>query len=126
MNPSSPTSPLGGESLLSVFKSCPETAQPLIEYHEALMRGPSPLSAAEREWIAAYVSQLDRCDYCRDIHAAVACSIGTGMILPAQEPDETEKSPPSELLRILAPYIRKLTLSPGSILPSDIEAVLAS
>jgi len=39
--------------LLDVFRAHPETAHPLLDYHEALMRGPSPLSIAERELIAA-------------------------------------------------------------------------
>lgn len=50
--------------LLDVFRAYPDTAFPLLDYHEALMRGPSPLSIAERELIAAYVSGLNACDYC--------------------------------------------------------------
>ena len=36
--------------LLDVFKAFPETNRPLLE---ALLRGPSPFSEAEREMIAA-------------------------------------------------------------------------
>ncbi len=35
--------------LLDVFRAFPQTARPLLEYHQALLRGPSPLSVAERE-----------------------------------------------------------------------------
>src|SRR5271165_1925817 len=45
--------------LFEVFQAFPETARPLIEYHEALMRGPSPFTVGERELIAAYVSGLN-------------------------------------------------------------------
>src|ERR1700741_2760123 len=55
--------------LHNVFQAFPETARPLIAYHEALLRGPSPFSAGERELIAAYVSGLNSCDFCHDIHA---------------------------------------------------------
>jgi len=47
--------------LLDVFRAYPETARPLLDYHQALMRGPSPLSVADRELIAAYVSGLNAC-----------------------------------------------------------------
>jgi len=47
--------------LLDVFRAYPETARPLLDYHRALMRGPSPLSVADRELIAAYVSGLNAC-----------------------------------------------------------------
>ncbi len=38
-----------------VYKRFPKTLRPLLEYHDILLRGPSPLSIAEREMIAAYV-----------------------------------------------------------------------
>ncbi len=44
--------------LLDVFRAYPGTSRPLLAYHQALLRGPSPLSVAERELIAAYVSGL--------------------------------------------------------------------
>lgn len=71
-------SSLAGEaSLLDVFKSFPGTSRPLLEFHEALMRGPSPFSAAERELIAAYVSSLSGCRYCGGVHTATAELLGT-------------------------------------------------
>ena len=50
-------------SLLDIFKTFPATARPLVQYHEVLMRGESPLSVAQRELIAAYVSGLNACSY---------------------------------------------------------------
>jgi hypothetical protein len=37
-----------GALLLDVFRAYPETSRPLLDYHQALMRGPSLLSVAER------------------------------------------------------------------------------
>ena len=34
------------------------------KFSQALMRGPGPLSVAERELIAAYTSQLNSCSLC--------------------------------------------------------------
>ena len=43
-------------TLLQVFRAHPDIARPLIDLHEAVLRGPSPLTVAEREHIAAFVS----------------------------------------------------------------------
>jgi uncharacterized peroxidase-related enzyme len=50
----------------------PETAQPMSEMAEILMRGPSTLTLAERELIGTYVSAQNDCRYCQTIHGAVA------------------------------------------------------
>ena len=39
----------------------PETARPLSELAEVLLRGPGILSRGERELVAAYVSALNDC-----------------------------------------------------------------
>ena len=39
---------------------------------EALLRGPSSLSSAERELIATYVSSRNECHFCTQSHAAAA------------------------------------------------------
>ncbi|MCC7043510.1 MAG: carboxymuconolactone decarboxylase family protein [Acidobacteria bacterium] len=49
----------------------PETAEPLGLFTDALLQGPSPLSRAEREMIAAHVSFRNDCHFCRQSHAAV-------------------------------------------------------
>jgi hypothetical protein len=41
-------------TLLDGFKAFPETNRPLLEFHEALLRGPSPFTEAEREMIATF------------------------------------------------------------------------
>jgi uncharacterized peroxidase-related enzyme len=50
----------------------PETAKPLNELAEILLRGPSTLSPGERELIATYVSSRNDCFFCQSIHGAVA------------------------------------------------------
>jgi AhpD family alkylhydroperoxidase len=40
------------------------------------LRGESPFSAAERELIAAYVSDLNNCDYCHAVHSQTAVALG--------------------------------------------------
>ena len=52
----------------------PETAKPLNELVEVLLRGPSTLTPGERELIATYVSCLNDCYYCQTCHGAVAAA----------------------------------------------------
>ena len=50
----------------------PETAGPMNELAEVLLRGPHSLSQGERELIATYVSSRNDCRYCQTIHGAIA------------------------------------------------------
>ena len=50
----------------------PETAKPLNELAETLLRGPSSLSSFEREVIASYVSWQNNCHFCHTSHGAAA------------------------------------------------------
>ena len=50
----------------------PETAQPLLQLAEVLLRGDNSLTRGERETIAMYVSKLNSCHFCHTSHAAFA------------------------------------------------------
>ena len=50
----------------------PDTGQHLYNLVQILLRGESPLSPAERELIAAYVSAQNACVFCSCSHAAAA------------------------------------------------------
>jgi uncharacterized peroxidase-related enzyme len=52
----------------------PETAEPLSQLAEVLLRGDNTLSRGERELIAAYVSKLNECVYCTSSHTATAAA----------------------------------------------------
>ena len=52
----------------------PETAAPLMELAEVLLRGDSTLTRGERELIATYVSHRNDCDYCSRSHGACAAA----------------------------------------------------
>lgn len=56
----------------------PETAKPLNDLVEILMRGPSSLTTGERELIATYVSSENECYYCQTIHGAIAAACLNG------------------------------------------------
>jgi uncharacterized peroxidase-related enzyme len=52
----------------------PDTAKPLLELAEILLRGPNSLTSAEREMIAAHVSFRNECDFCQLSHSAAAAA----------------------------------------------------
>lgn len=52
----------------------PQTAAPLGELAETLLRGDNTLTRGERELIAAYVSRLNECEYCASSHGATAAA----------------------------------------------------
>ena len=50
----------------------PETAKPMKELVEVLLRGESTLSRGERELIASVVSTRNECVFCSESHGAFA------------------------------------------------------
>src|SRR5580765_5586892 len=107
----------------SLFQFSPETGKPLCELAETLLRGPSPLSSAERELIAAYVSHRNECVFCRNSHAAAArCLFGE----ESQVVDELLKDQQdrflSEKMKALLVLAGKVQQGGLSVKPEDIEA----
>src|SRR3954470_13483469 len=64
--------PEGVPGIRSLVMIRPESGQHLYALAQALLRGESPLSEAERELIAAYVSSRNECKFCMSSHAAAA------------------------------------------------------
>ena len=80
----------------------PETAKPLNELAEVLLRAPHSLPAGERELIAAYVSGLNECTFCCSSHSAFAAAqLDAGMSLVDQVRTDLETAPVSDKLRAL-------------------------
>ena len=64
--------PEGLPGITSGFAFRPETAKPMRELAEILLRGPSTLTSGEREMIAALVSTRNDCFFCQTSHRAAA------------------------------------------------------
>lgn len=111
-------------SLLEVFKRFPDTSKPLIEFHEVLLRGPSPFSEAERELIAAYVSGLNHCRYCHSVHTATAERLGVEAGAVGELLEHTELANVSDSMRPVLKLAEKLTAEPAGVSEADTEAVL--
>jgi uncharacterized peroxidase-related enzyme len=64
--------PEGLPGIVSAFAFRPETAGPMRELAEVLLRGPSTLTSGEREMIATFVSTRNDCYFCQTSHRAAA------------------------------------------------------
>ncbi|WP_051790954.1 carboxymuconolactone decarboxylase family protein [Amycolatopsis jejuensis] len=96
-----------------MFRAYPGTAGPSLDYREVLPRGPSPLTVAERELIAACVSRVNSCGYCHGVHTATAFAFGMAEdTLPALLADSGTALVEERLKPLLA-YVGKLTRTPG-------------
>ncbi|MBS1537919.1 MAG: carboxymuconolactone decarboxylase family protein [Bacteroidetes bacterium] len=113
--PHIPTPPntAGIGSLLS-FR--PETAKPLMELAQALLRGESSLSPGERELIAAFVSSKNNCEFCTRSHAATAWHLPgntKGLVLSVLA--DLESSPISTKLKALLTIASKVQQNGSSV-----------
>jgi len=107
----------------SLFQFSPETGKPLCELAETLLRGPSPLSSAERELIAAYVSHRNECVFCRNSHAAAArCLFGEEKQVVDELLKEQQDRFLSEKMKALLVLAGKVQQGGLSVKPEDIEA----
>lgn len=102
------------------------TGRPLIEYHEALLRGDSPFSVPERELMAAYVSGVNACQYCHGAHTAAAKQFGVSeQLMTDALRDPTSAAVAPALVPVLI-FIKKLTLTPTRMTQADADAVYAA
>lgn len=89
----------------------------------AIMRGPSPLSEAQREMIGAYVSALNGCDFCFGAHRETARLFGIDPEIFGALMVDLDSAPVSEAERALLLYARKLNDTPSRIIAADAQAV---
>jgi len=100
----------------------PETAKPLNDLVDVLLRGPHPLSPGERELIATYVSAQNDCRYCQTIHGAIAANYLGGneelVLAVKQNPDSAAVSAKLKALLAIAGKVRQ---SGKDVTAEDVE-----
>lgn len=109
--------------LADVFRSFPAGAAELLAYHDILLRGESPLSIAERELIAAYVSGLNVCDFCVGAHSIIAEAFGVPLATVAALLFDPETAAVDQRMKSLLRYVHKLTRAPATVTARDRQAV---
>lgn len=116
----------GPLSLRDIFKLIPEHAEAVVLYYESVMRGPSPLSAGEREFIYSYCSALNLCHFAHTSHKAAAIGLGIDPKAFDHLAGDLRDAPIAKKFKPIVKFARKLTLSPGLIEPSDADAIYAA
>jgi uncharacterized peroxidase-related enzyme len=100
----------------------PETAGPLGELANILLRDTDGLSPADRELIATHVSYLNDCFYCHNSHGEIACYYLDGdRELVDQVRKDYQQAPISEKLKALLAIAAKVQKSGKSVQPEDVE-----
>lgn len=100
----------------------PETAKPLNELAEILLRGPSTLTPGERELIATYVSSENDCFFCQTIHGAVAAfHLDNNEALVLDVKRDPASAQVSEKLKALLAIAGKVQRSGRAVTTEDIQ-----
>ena len=117
------TVPEGLPGILGPMAFRPETAKPLSELAEVLLRGESTLSPGERELIATYVSSLNHCHFCCSSHSAASRYLleGNGGLVEAVKQD-VRSAPISEKLRALLVIAGKVQRDAPTVTAEDVSA----
>lgn len=115
--------PEGVPGIRSLVQFRPETGKPLYDLAQALLRGPSPLSPAERELIAAFVSSRNECGFCKNSHAAAARSLyGHEKQVVDEALHSYQQANLSGKMKALLNIAGKVQVTGKSVTPADIEA----
>ena len=100
----------------------PETGKHLYKLAQVLLREDSPLTPADRELIAAYVSHRNNCMFCRNSHAAAARYLyhEAAPVVDAVFLD-MQHAPVNEKLKALLNIAGKVQISGKAVTTDDIE-----
>jgi uncharacterized peroxidase-related enzyme len=109
-----------------LFAFRPETAKPLSELVDVLLRHESTLSRGERELIATYVSWQNDCRYCQTIHGATAAAHLDGdEELVRSVKSDFERAEVSPKLKALLAVAGKVQKGGKNVLPEDVARARA-
>lgn len=113
-----------GTRVRDLYQIYPAVYQPWKEMGKVIMDDPSPFSRGEREFLAAYVSALNSCEYCYGIHAAIATTWNIDEGLLSSLTEDLATAPIEEKWRVLLRFIKKLTEQSSRITRRDVQGVL--
>lgn len=113
--------PDGVPGIRGPLNKYPETAKPLLDLAQTLLRGDSPLSEGERELIATYVSNRNECRFCAGSHGAAAKHLlDSDFDLIEQVWSNPEEAPVSDKLKALLRIAGKVQQSGNDVTEDDV------
>ncbi|MGH3693516.1 MAG: peroxidase-related enzyme [Pseudonocardiaceae bacterium] len=93
--------------------------KPLGRYGQAVLRGPSRWSVAERELFAALVSVGNQCGYCAGVHCSIAgVVLGTGVVDDVVHDRDPGRAGPR--VAAMVPFLHRLSARPDRIATGDV------
>ena len=115
--------PEGVPGIRSLVMFRPETGKHLYDLAQVLLRGESPLTAAERELIATHVSNRNGCVFCTNSHAAAARALlGEDAGIVDALLQDMESAPLGEKMKALLRIAGKVQVLGKEVQASDIDA----
>ena len=119
--------PEGLPGIVGPFAISPETARPMRELAEVLLRGPNSLTPAERELIAAYVSARNDCRFCALSHgAAAAAHLGTEFAWIQEVQADVDSADVSPKLKTLVAIAGKVQQGGKHVTAEDVARARAA
>ncbi len=114
--------PEGVPGIVGPMIAFPETEVHLSGLAEALLRGPSSLTPAERELIATHVSSGNECHFCTQSHAAAArVHFGESCELVDQVLADVHSAPVSAKMKALLEIADKVRRDGRLVNAADVE-----
>jgi uncharacterized peroxidase-related enzyme len=121
--PAAPDLGIEFPGILGLMTFRPETAAPINELVNILLRGESTLTPGERELIATHVSWKNDCYFCQTIHGAVAAAqLGHDEELVQKVKTDWESAEISSKLKALLNIAGKVQLGGKYVRETDIAA----
>lgn len=119
--------PEGLPGITGPMAAYPETEPHLSGLAEALLRGPSSLTGAERELIAAHVSSGNECNFCTQSHAAAARELyGTERQIVDLALSNVHTAPLTEKMKTLLNIAGKVRQDGRLVTSGDVERARAA
>jgi len=118
--------PEGVPGIRSLVMYRPETGKSLYQLAHVLLREESPLSSAERELIAAFVSSRNNCMFCMNSHAAAArCLYDEDAPLVDEVLKDMQQSNVSDKLKSLLAIAAQVQVNGKAVTQQHIDAAKA-
>jgi len=119
--------PTEDPGIIGLLRYRPETAGPLTDLANVLLRSDSSLSRGERELIAAHVSGLNECNFCAGSHGAFAAAQleGGWDVVDAVDADRST-APVSDKMRALLAIAASVQASGRNVTPAQVDAARAA
>ena len=114
----------GVRKIWEVFN--PQAHEGLTIFSRSFMRKEGKLMPADKELIAAFVSELNNSDYCFVGHSRAAVKLGVEREVFEPLLEDISTAPVRDEMKPLLRFIKKLTLTPARVTRDDVDTVFAA